>query len=171
MNVVNQISNIINRKNNNNIIKIRLGKIYNNTFSYKINLRSFENILQKIKNNNNHHHINYKNYNKYYDTDKIYIIDTNGNEDYYKYININSNVFSLNDIDLQTEITACQRLSKDSFELKYKYDKIINVESIYFDYTNFAIEFTKNIDDSVYYKITFIINDRNAKINNILKLL
>ncbi len=171
MSIISNISNIIYRKNNNNIIKLILGKNNFNNFLFKIDLRKFEDILSKIKKYNSHFNVTYKNYNKYYDIDKIYIIDDNGNENYYKYNNINTQIFSLNIVDIQIEIISYEILGKEAFELKYKYDKTINIQSICFDYKDFLIEFTKNIDEEVYYKITIIINNKNANINDILSLL
>ena len=79
MSTISNILNIIHRKRNNNIIKLRLGKKnLNNDISLKIDLRKFEDILNKLKKLNNHSSISYKNYNKYYDSNKIYIIDNNG---------------------------------------------------------------------------------------------
>lgn len=173
MKLPSNIIDIIHRKNRDNIVQLKLGKqLDNDMFNYKIDIRQFENLLEKIKNAKDFANIEYKNYNKYYDNDKIYIIHHNGDEEYLTNLSKDSVTFLLkNHMDIQINTIIYERLKSDAFQLKYKYDKIINIQSICFNYENFIIEFNKVSDDIVYHEINIIITHRSAKINNVLNFL
>jgi len=164
------LTEIIQKKNENNIIKIKLGKITSDSnFNYKLDLKQFENILEKIKHNNTQSSIEYKKYNKYYDRNRIYILYSNNYEEYITNLNTISEIFPRKKgIDLELNITTYRRLNRELFHVKYDYDRVINVESIIFNYETFTIECNKIKEKEIYYEIYFNIKNANAKIDNIL---
>lgn len=165
----NTIDEIINKKNNDNFIKIKLGKS-EKIFNYHIDIRLFETLLKNVKN-----YIpnpQYKKYNKYYDSDNVLIINDNGYEIYYT--NIDESICDHilpNHANIQLNICTYRKLNSNDFDIKYNYDKILNIESIYFNQDEYMIEFNKIKNDDTYYEINIVIKKKSLNINQLLKII
>jgi len=137
----------------------------------KLNYINYDSIKGKIKDKP------YKivKYNKYYDNGKIFIIDENNNEKYMKYLETISTEYIKFDKNYNIKISDKKYdvLDVNDFEIKYNYDKVINIESIQYKYNNFILEFNKcKNNGKIYHKIKIIsdIFDKNRlkEIKNII---
>lgn len=162
-----ELRSIITKKNNNNLIEIKLGKIENKIFNSHIDNNLFTNLLNIIK-SKKYNRMDNKLYSTYYDKDNIYTIYDNGYEKHYKYMSNNKTKMKLNDMyDIESNIINCRRLSRDSFELKDKYDKTLLVYSVCFSYSTYIVEFNKIKDNNMneYNEINIVINKNDADID------
>ena len=107
----------------------------------------------------------------WFDSNKIYTIDTDGNEEYFKYLDINYKTFVINGMVVQLEFIDYKKLDNDAFEARLKYDKIINCQSIIFDYETFYLTFDKNKNNDIAYEINLFIKKNNKEFLTILNLL
>ena len=169
MKCYNKIDKIIQKKNNNNFIKIKLGKV-DKIFNNKIDIRLFETLLKNIKNNISNPH--YKKYNKYYDMNNVFIMNENGYELYYTNIkNIVDNYILDNGREIELNICIYKKLETIDFNIKYDYDKVVNIESIYFNKDDYLIEFNKINDKVIYYEINIIIKKNTFDINKLFTIM
>jgi hypothetical protein len=154
------IDKIVNKKTSDNFIKIKFGK-NEDFFNNQIDIRLFEFLLKNTKRSIDNPQ--YKKYNKYYDSNNVFIMNDNGYELYYtniedkicKYILDNGKSVDLN-------VCIYKKLDSEDFDMKYKYDKILNIESIYFNQKNCVIEFNKINDlNKKHYEINIVVKNSN----------
>lgn len=162
---MNQLQNLISKKNNNNIIMFKLGKIVDNNFNNSINDKLFNKLLNEIKIKNNHK-IDHKYYNLYHDKNNVYTIYDNGYEKHFTYLSSSKNNITINDTyDLEGIEIKCIKLPRDAFQIKDNYDRIIFVNSTVIHYAHYIIEFNKiNENNRFYNEINIIINNSRANV-------
>jgi hypothetical protein len=161
-------------KNKNKNIILNLAKNINGNIEKKIDKKTFENILYKINNFSKYNNITYRNYNKYFDSNKIYIIDNKGNDEYFMVYNKKCNDISLNKENFCLRIESLNKkiLNKLNFQVKYKYDKEIKCNSMIFHYDDFSICFIiKKYYDFITYEIQFNIDKKYNEIFSITNFL
>lgn len=154
------IDKIVNKKNSDNFIKIKFGK-NEDFFNNQIDIRLFEFLLKNTKRSIDNPQ--YKKYNKYYDSNNVFIMNDNGYELYYTNIEDNICKYIL-DNGKSVDLNVCiyKKLDSEDFDMKYKYDKILNIESIYFNQKNCVIEFNKINDlNKKHYEINIVVKNSN----------
>ena len=129
---------------------------YNDThFNKSINIVFFEKLLLFFKNKIKEDHIQQRNYSIYHDNNKQLLIFDNGSSIANK-INIESKVIKKDSLHFLCHKIEKRKISNDSFEPKYNYDKIENIEAIQFTYKDIQIEFMKDKSNNVEYYIKII---------------
>lgn len=109
----------------------------------KLSFIDFEILFRRLE--NRFTHLQSIKYNKYYDNNKIYIIDSNNREQYIQYIETHSKKTIKLDSKYVMKLIhkTYEKLDPDDFDTKYTYDRIINVESKQTKYGDYLIEFNK----------------------------